>query len=125
MAVEEAPKEVRLTLKEAGAIADSLIDFSLVPNRRIFIEAANTMDYSTQSSETKGEFSRRLRVTKTEDGVKKEATLVSDRRDNKIIGGVVYFSISRADSLSLSWAGTREAQELAAEFLSSIAQARS
>lgn len=58
MSAEHLPKA--LTEKEKGILADKLIEFSLVPNRRVILEGAEQFDYRARN--VNGSFHRRLEI---------------------------------------------------------------
>lgn len=118
MLTERQLKEIRLSPREQGIEADLRIEKILRPDLRVILERAGHLSY--ESSDRQDQFNRRLTLTQFSNGQKKEAVLVSDRKDDQIVGGVVYFSLSNGEALPKTWSGTKEAADCVDSFLKEL-----
>lgn len=81
----EAPVKKELSPQEKGMIADRLIEFVLVPNRRVVLERSRNFSY--ESTDQGGVFSRIFTITSIKDGHRRFLSAESHRRNDRIVNG--------------------------------------
>lgn len=122
MAVEQSPKEKEFSPKEQGTVADAMIEFALVPNRRVVLEGVGFMLYQGKNSLDSGEFNRTLVLKKSADGEERELSVTAVWKGKEIIEGSVELALVKNGRWVQGWHGkTEEETEVAWDFLRSAA----
>lgn len=115
MLTEKELKAIKLSPKEQGISADLRMERILRPDQRVVLERIGVLRYESQDNH--GNFNRRLTLIKVEKGQKREVVLVSDRIEDQVVGGVVYFNSSNGEALPKSSSGTQETLDMIDSFL--------
>lgn len=108
----ENQKTKDLTPREKGELADRLIDFCLVPNRRVILERLR--EFSFEVENIGDTCLREIRIVYTKDGQRTVLSADCDRKGKDIVGGSAQF-LPTDDALF-----DQEAEEPAYSFLKSI-----